>query len=259
MTRKIQPACRTPPPPPPPSFPPRNGTISSPSRTLTAAACATASCGNSAKTTGSPSTPSPATAGLQRSDAEDAVQSFFLATGDAGFFQKADQEKGKFRTFLLTAFTRLLSTRTTYNNAQKRGGTLPHLSIDSDQAEAWLLADPRATSEDATLTFERHWAKNIIRSVLAALEAEASLTPKSAQRFQIISRFLTPENCLDYTTHQAATELGIHFATCEKAIQRLRRQFRQAVRHEIASTLKDPTDAAITEEMIQLQKSLIDP
>lgn len=196
--------------------------------------------------------------GMRQHDAEDAVQSFFLATGDAEFFQKADQEKGKFRTFLLTAFTRLLSSRSTYHNAQKRGGGQAHLSIDADQAEAWLLADPKSTTEDASLAFERHWAKNIIRSVLSALEAEAGHTPKSANRFRVISRFLTPESCLDYTIRQAAAELDIPMATCEKAIQRLRGQFRQAVRQEVANTLKDPTEAAVTEEMIQLQKSLME-
>jgi DNA-directed RNA polymerase specialized sigma24 family protein len=197
--------------------------------------------------------------GLQRPDAEDAVQSFFLATGDSRFFQKADQQKGRFRTFLLTAFTRLLSSRTTHNNAQKRGGNLPHFSIDADQAEAWLLADTQANAEDSTLAFERHWAKNIIRSVLATLSAEAALTPKSASRFQILSRFLSPENCLGYTVRQAAADLDISLATCEKSIQRLRHQFRQAVRYEVASTLRNPTESSITEEMIQLQKSLIDP
>lgn len=195
--------------------------------------------------------------GLQRHDAEDAVQSLFLATGDTDFFEKADQEKGKFRTFLLTAFTRLLSSRTTYNNAQKRGGGAVHLSIDADQAEAWLLADPAQSPEDAALAFERHWAKNIIRSVLTNLEAEAKLNPKSAARFHVLSRFLMPESCLDYSIRQAAGDLDIHLATCEKAIQRLRTQFRQAVRKEVASTLNQPNEESITEEMIQLQKALL--
>lgn len=196
--------------------------------------------------------------GMRPHDAEDAVQSFFLATGDAEFFQKADQEKGKFRTFLLTAFTRMLGDRTAHSNAQKRGGGQVHLSIDADQAEAWLLADPKSTTNDASLAFERHWAKNIIRTVLAALEAEASATPKSANRFRVISRFLTPESCLDYTIRQAAADLDINVATCEKAIQRLRGQFRLTVRLAVANTLKDPTEADVTEEMIQLQKALVE-
>jgi DNA-directed RNA polymerase specialized sigma24 family protein len=195
--------------------------------------------------------------GLRKHDAEDAVQSFFLTTGDAEFFQKADQEKGKFRTFLLTAFTRLLNHRNIHSNALKRGGGQVHLSIDADQAEIWLVADPTSSGEDATLAFERHWAKNLIRSAMASLEAESCGTPKSAKRFSVISRFLTPEGCLDYTIRQAAEELDISVAACEKSIQRLRLLFRHAVRQQVADTLKNPTEEAVTEEMIQLQRSLI--
>ena len=194
---------------------------------------------------------------LQRQDAEDAVQHFFASTGDADFFQKAEKHKGKLRTFILIAFTRMLLDLRDRSLAQKRGGGQLHISIDADQAEAWLMADPSSTNEDATLAFERHWAKNIIRTVLANLEAEASASPKAATRFQVLSRFLMPESCLDYTIRQAAADLDIHLATCEKAIQRLRHQFRQAVRKEVASTLNQPNEASITEEMIQLQKALL--
>jgi DNA-directed RNA polymerase specialized sigma24 family protein len=195
--------------------------------------------------------------GLRQHDAEDAVQSFFLLTGDAGFFEKADQEKGKFRTFLLTAFTRQLGRRNIHANALKRGGGQIHMPIDSAQAEIWLVADPQSTGEDAALAFERHWAKSIIRSAIAALESEASATSKSARRFNIISRFLTPEGCLDYTIRQAAEELEITVASCEKSIQRLRAQFRHAVRQQVAQTLRDPTEESVTEEMLQLQRSLM--
>ena len=93
--------------------------------------------------------------------------------------------------------------------------------------------------------------------MLGALEAEDALTEKSASRFRIVSRFLTPEGCLDYTIRQVSEDLAINMATCKKAIQRLRLQFREAVWQEVANYLKDPIEAAVTEEMIQLQKALI--
>jgi DNA-directed RNA polymerase specialized sigma24 family protein len=195
--------------------------------------------------------------GLLRQDAEDAVQSFFLSIGEVDFFQKADQNRGKFRTFVLTAFHRQLTSQHRYEVAQKRGGGALHLSIDADQAEIWLLADPKTLDQDATKVFERHWAKNIIRTVLETLQNEANLNPKTAERFEILSRFLSPEGCIDYSLKQAATDLQIAYGTCEKAVQRLRQQFRQAVREEVASTLNNPDDASVTEEMMQLQKSLL--
>lgn len=195
--------------------------------------------------------------GLQRSDAEDAVQSFFVSIGDVDFFQKADQQKGKLRTFILTAFTRLLSGQRIHNHAQKRGGGQPHLSLDADQAEAWLLADASATQGDSTLAFERHWAKQIMHTVIGQLRAEAATSEKLSSRFAIISRFLSPDTCLNYTVRQAAADLNLSLATTEKSIQRLRQQFRQSVREQVASTLHNPDEASIMEEMIQLQKALL--
>ena len=195
--------------------------------------------------------------GLQRADAEDAVQNFFASSGDADFFRQADQEKGRLRTFILTAFTRQMRALGLRDNALKRGGRVPHVSLDTDQAEAWLLADPKSGGGDATLAFERHWAKNMIRTVIAALRADAGASEKSSARFDVLSRFLSPDTCADYSARQAAEDTGMNLATCEKAIQRLRIRFRLAVREEVAATLNNPDESSVMEKMVQLQKSLL--
>lgn len=193
---------------------------------------------------------------LQRADAEDAVQSFFVSIGDADFFQKADQDRGKLRTFILTAFTRMLHDQRAQGQALKRGGGQLHLSIDGDQAESWLLADPSPNHVDSALVFERHWAKQIMRSVIQRMRATNG-SGKHAMRFEILSRFLSPETCMNYSIREAATDLEMQPAACEKAIQRLRHQFRQAIHEELAMTLNQPNDITIGEEMIQLQKALL--
>jgi RNA polymerase sigma-70 factor (ECF subfamily) len=192
--------------------------------------------------------------GYSPHDAEDVVQSFFAETGHACFFKKADAEKGRLRTFILTAFTRHLGSFRTHAGAQKRGGGAQLLSIDHDQVEDWLLVDKN--SGDETLNFERHWAKNILRAAIAHLEANAgSDTPARAQ-FQVLSRFLHPDTAIDLTIREAAEETGMSVAACEKAVQRLRQSFRLAVREQVAATLENPTDKTILEEMQQLQRAL---
>jgi DNA-directed RNA polymerase specialized sigma24 family protein len=194
--------------------------------------------------------------GLSRHDAEDAVQSFFTDTGDAVFFKKADAEKGRLRTFILTAFTRHLGSLRTHAGAMKRGGRTQVLSIDHDQVEEWMLADQRTGDESGTLSFERHWARNILRTVIAGLEASAGHGSETQKRFKILSRFLNPETCHDFTIRQAAEQLGMTPSACDKAVQRLRQNFRLAVRDQVAATLEKPTDATILEEMQQLQRAL---
>lgn len=194
--------------------------------------------------------------GLSAHDAEDAVQGFFVDTGDACFFQKADADKGRLRTFILTAFTRHLGDLRDQARAAKRGGGVPLLSIDHDQVEEWLLADPKTGDESGTLSFERHWAKNILRSAVASLEASAGHKEEAKARFRILSRFLNPETCAGYSIREAAHDTGMTPAACEKAVQRLRQSLRLAVREQVAATLEYPTDATILEEMRELQRAL---
>ncbi len=194
--------------------------------------------------------------GMKSHDAEDAVQSFFLSVADAEYFHKAEIEKGKLRTFILTGFTRHLKDLKVHAAALKRGGGAAPVSIDMDQAEEWLLMDPQSADESASLKFEQHWARNIIRSVIDDLREQAEGSEKSLRRFVILSRFLNPETCRDYTGRQAAVDLEMTEAACEKAIQRLRNSFRLAVREQVAATLNNPTEEDVMEEMVQLQKAL---
>ena len=55
----------------------------------------------------------------------------------------------------------------------------------------------------------------------------------------------------------AAADLDLPVSSCEKAVQRLRQPFRQAVREAVAHTLHQPPEASLTEEMRQLQKALL--
>ena len=54
--------------------------------------------------------------------AQDLVQEFFARFIERRFFDRADPEKGNFRTFLLTCLKRFLADGKDYDNAQKRGG-----------------------------------------------------------------------------------------------------------------------------------------
>ncbi|MGB0993464.1 MAG: RNA polymerase sigma factor [Akkermansiaceae bacterium] len=189
-------------------------------------------------------------------DAEDAVQSFFLTIGSSAYFQKADANKGKMRTFLLTGFTRHLKDLHVHASAMKRGGGKPAMSLDAEQAEEWLNIDPATTSHSPDLQFERAWAHSTIHLAIDSLRHEASSSEKAQSRFDVLSRFLKPETSVNTTHQQAADELGISVEACDKAIQRLRKNFREAVKEQVAATLENPTEENVMEEMSQLQTAL---
>lgn len=188
-------------------------------------------------------------------DAEDAVQGFFATVGTATYFEKAEKDRGKLRTFLLTGFTRYLKDLAVQRSALKRGGGEIPLSFDVEQAEEWLQGEDCQREE--VLGFERHWAQTIMRSALESLQTEAAINQKGRERFQALKPFLSPDTSLDSSREVAAQKLGISPDACDKAIQRLRQSFRQTVKDLIAGTLENPTPESIYEEMQQLQRSLM--
>lgn len=189
-------------------------------------------------------------------DAEDAVQGFLSSVVSGGYLSRADHEKGKLRTFLLTGFTRYLKDLTVHQMARKRGGDREIISLDFTQAEEWL-GDPSGEDEDTTLMFEREWARTTIRTAIEILKEQVGAGEDNQRRFDLLSRFLIPANCQELSREEVAEELQISLDACDKAIQRLRRDFREAVKELVAGTLNNPSQESVSEEMLQLQKALL--
>ena len=193
--------------------------------------------------------------GRSSHDAEDAVQGFFASVVTGDYLARADHSKGKLRTFFLTGFTRYLKDLTIHQTALKRGGKQAIISLDLTQAEEWL-GDPNE-DQASSLDFEREWARTTIRTAIAQLEELASTSPEARKRFQTLARFLTPESCLELDRNEVSQELRISPEACDKAIQPIRREFRETVKELIAGTLENPNQESIREEMEQLQQALI--
>src|SRR6266550_877838 len=68
--------------------------------------------------------------GYPAADAQDRTQAFFTALLEKDFVRLADRERGRFRTFLLTAVSRFMTKQRDRAAAKKRGGGRKLLSID---------------------------------------------------------------------------------------------------------------------------------
>ena len=73
--------------------------------------------------------------GFAVEDAEDLTQSFFASILQSDFFAKAEPERGKLRTYLLTAFTRHLVNARRDQTRLKRGGGQTIVSVEMEGAE----------------------------------------------------------------------------------------------------------------------------
>ena len=90
--------------------------------------------------------------GLLPPDAEDATQGFFARILEKETLAGADPERGRLRTFLLTAFQRHLVNFDAHRFAEKRGGRAATLSFDD--AEHRYGAEP-ADANSPEKIFER--------------------------------------------------------------------------------------------------------
>ena len=78
--------------------------------------------------------------GHSAEDAQDLTQAFFARLLERHWVGDADRERGRFRTFLLTAMSRFMSDEWDKVRAQKRGGGVSHVPVQLDDAETryWL-------------------------------------------------------------------------------------------------------------------------
>jgi RNA polymerase sigma-70 factor (ECF subfamily) len=96
--------------------------------------------------------------------------------------KKADRERGKFRSFLLTCVKRYVTDEKDRAQARKRGGGLTILPLEFETAESSFRYEPADQRTPETI-FEKRWAIHRLRSRLGHLlrEEVASTVSDRAQ------------------------------------------------------------------------------
>lgn len=172
-------------------------------------------------------------------EAEDFTQGFFARLIEKEDIADVDRDRGRFRTFLLTACQHFLLNERDRMLTVKRGGGRVPLSIDVIAAESRYQ---RALSHNETpeSLYDRQWCLTLLASVLEELRAEYVSAGNEAQ-FERLSPFLTMPD--DAGTHaEAARSLGLTPAAVKAAVYRLRQRYREALRRRIADTVASPSD-----------------
>jgi RNA polymerase sigma-70 factor (ECF subfamily) len=177
--------------------------------------------------------------GYDPDQAQDLTQGFFTLLVEKNFLEVADPQRGRFRSFLLTAVKRFLCNEYDRTCALKRGGGHTSLSIDVANAEAWYA--PTATDPQTPQTlFERDWALSLLERAMERLRTEFSSGGKGGQ-FDSLAPFLNRDStCARY--EQLAEQMGVTAGALRALVHRMRRRYRDLVRAEIADTVAAPED-----------------
>jgi RNA polymerase sigma-70 factor (ECF subfamily) len=172
-------------------------------------------------------------------DAQDLTQAFFAQLLEKDYLQAADPQRGKFRSFLLTAFKHFLSKERERAHAQKRGGGRSLLSLDFELGESRYHREPvdHATPERL---YERGWALAILEQTLAKLRQELVNAGKE-RLFECLKGTLAGE-ALQESYARIALQLGMSEQAVKVAVYRLRRRCQELLRAEIAQTVTSPEE-----------------
>jgi len=185
--------------------------------------------------------------GSDHETAAEDVQGFFAHLLGRDFLRFVQPREGRFRTFLLTSFTRWLDDQRDRAHAAKRGGGQSLIPLQEfDSVCGLALSDQEAPAE----AFDRRWAREVFDSALARLaEAWAERT----ELFLALRASLTGgANGEEYAS--IGSRLGLSEGAVKKAAFDLRAKFARIIREEVRRTVRD--DDAVDEELRYLIRLL---
>jgi DNA-directed RNA polymerase specialized sigma24 family protein len=178
--------------------------------------------------------------GYSPEDAKDLTQGFFERVVEKSYFQDLDRSKGRFRAFLLAALKHFLSDCRDRACAAKRGGGTFHVPWDTNAEERYVLNHPDTISPDAL--FQRQWAITVLERAMARLREEFVSAGK-AEIFDKLRGVMAGQKG-DETYAELGISLGRSEAAMKSTVRRIRTQYREFIREEIAHTVSSPREIA---------------
>lgn len=173
--------------------------------------------------------------GMRREDLEDVTQDFFLKLIKSQVWKRADQAKGRFRTFLLTILNHLMRHQWRAKRTVKRGGAAVEESLDELTDSGLEFAADQISNMEV---FDREWALTLVSDTICTVEAEF-VQRDQKREFEILRRFL-PGQLQPPSYEAAATDLGQSLTALKASVHRLRQRFREVLRVSVARTVSAP-------------------
>jgi RNA polymerase sigma-70 factor (ECF subfamily) len=175
--------------------------------------------------------------GYPTDQAQDLTQEFFLRVLEGRYLDRADPEKGRFRSFILTSLKFFAADERDRRHARKRGGgVLAPLELSS--GEERYQREP-AHDETPERIFERRWALSMLDRVVERLRNEF-VHHGRPEHFEQLKMFLLAQADTPYAA--LAREMNTSEGALKVAIHRLRKRYRELFRQEIADTVADPVE-----------------
>jgi RNA polymerase sigma-70 factor (ECF subfamily) len=187
--------------------------------------------------------------GYPADQAQDLTQEFFVRVLEGRYLDRADREKGRFRSFLLTSLKFFVADEEDRQRAHKRGGG-QIVSFEIAAGEERYRREP-AHDETPERIFERRWALSVLDRVVEKLRDEF-VNHGRPEHFERLKLFLLGQSEAPYAA--LAREMNTSEGALKVAVHRLRKRYRELFRQEIEDTVADPAD--VEPELRNLARAL---
>lgn len=160
-------------------------------------------------------------------DAEDLAQTFISWLIHGGYLNRADPEKGRFRSFLLSYLDNFVANHRRRQFAQKRGGTAVHVPAEFPSDTNRTAVEPK-DENTPDKEFDRAWTIATFREALDRLRTKFAAEGRG-EEFDTLQTFLLRQRGEGESYEAAALRLGINEVTMRQRVSRFGRKFRQTL------------------------------
>jgi RNA polymerase sigma-70 factor (ECF subfamily) len=175
--------------------------------------------------------------GYPADQAQDLTQDFFMEVLEGRYLDRAEPDRGRFRSFLLTSLKFFVADEEDRQRAHKRGGGAV-VQLEFSSGEERYQREP-GHDETPERIFERRWALSVLDRVVEKLRNEF-VHHGRPEHFERLKVFLLGHSGTPYAA--LAREMNTSEGALKVAVHRLRKRYRELFRQEIADTVADPTE-----------------
>jgi RNA polymerase sigma factor (sigma-70 family) len=189
--------------------------------------------------------------GWNKEDSEDLTQEFFKQIVKRDDFLNVSEEKGKLRTYLITALKNLMANEWRKRSAKRRGGGVAVVSID-EQMETYGSDLGLSDGSNPEKLYDVHWAVAVVERAKENMRAIFVKKDRESE-FDVLIQVLATGS-KEVSTKEIGEQLGMSSNSIGVKMFRFRRQLVQLMREEVLQTVSDPN--ASNEEFQYLMKLL---
>lgn len=175
--------------------------------------------------------------GVPENDVEDVTQIVFMKIFEGNLLKIADEQKGRFRSFILAVSKNILANWRRKEGAIKRGGgnrilLFSELSKDEETDISQFI-----TSKETDAEFDTLWTEHIVQKAMDRLHLECK--EKNLPYFEALDDYLNDRNS---TYESIAAKMEVNDGQVRNYISRGRKKLAGFIRDEIAAYCSSPEE-----------------